>query len=125
MIDAKTFFSNKMNWFLVLLCLVIIAVIGLLIWQKYKQTHQGNIFSGNGRIEATEINIAPRISEKVKEIYVKEGDYVKVGQILVQMNTDSLEAQLKEANGKLLEAQNTVVVDESKLIQKKAKRLQQ
>lgn len=122
MIDAKTFFSNKMNWFLVLLCLVIIAIIGLLIWQKYKQTHQGNIFSGNGRIEATEINISPRISEKVKEIYVKEGDYVKTGQVLVQMNTDSLEAQLKEAKGKLLEAQNTVVVDESKLTQKNSEK---
>ena len=122
MIDMKSFFSNKMNRFLILLCLVIIGIIGLLSWQKYKQTHQGNIFSGNGRIESTEINISPRISEKVKEIYVKEGDYVKAGQILVQMDTDSLEAQLKEAKGKLLEAQNTVIVDESKLAQKKSEK---
>ncbi len=122
MIDMKSFFANKMNTFLILLCLVIIGIIGLLIWQNYKQTHQGNIFSGNGRIESTEINISPRISEKVNEIYVKEGDYVKTGQILVQMNTDSLEAQRKEAKGKLLEAQNTVIVDQSKLTQKKSEK---
>lgn len=122
MIDRKEIFANKMNMFLTLLGLVIIAIICLLIWQKYQQSHQGNIFSGNGRIEATEINISPRISEKVQEIYVKEGDYVKTDQTLVQMNTDSLKAQLKEAKGKWLEAQTMVIVDESKRTQKKSER---
>lgn len=122
MIDIKKLLADKKNLFIAVLVLIIIGILGLLIWQNYIATHKGNIFSGNGRIEATEINISPRIPEKVKEIYVKEGDYVKVGQVLVQMNTDSLEAQLKEAQGKLLEAQNTVVVNQSKLVQQKSEK---
>lgn len=118
MIDVTKMLADKKKLFIAVLGLIIIGILALLVWQNYKETHKGNIFSGNGRIEATEINISPRIPEKVKEIYVKEGDYVKVGQVLVQMNTDSLEAQLKEAQGKLLEAQSSVVVNQSKLVQK-------
>jgi HlyD family secretion protein len=122
MIDTKKWFSDKKKLFFGVLGLIIIAILALIGWQKYRQTHQSNIFSGNGRIEATEINIAPRIPGQVKELYVKEGDYVKSGQVLVQMDTDSLEAQLKEAQGKLLEAQNAVVVNQSKLAQKRSEK---
>lgn len=122
MIDVKKMLADKKNLFIAALVLVIIGILALLTWQNYAATHKGNIFSGNGRIEATEINISPRIPEKVKEIYVNEGDYVKSGEVLVQMNTDSLEAQLKEAKGKLLEAQNTVVVNQSKLVQQKSEK---
>jgi len=40
--------------------------------------------SGNGRIEATEIDIATKLGGHVTDIFVSEGDFVKTGHILAQ-----------------------------------------
>jgi HlyD family secretion protein len=60
--------------------------------------------SGNGRIEATEIDIATKTPGRVKEISVKEGDFVKAGQVVARMDTAVLDAQLREAEAKLQKA---------------------
>ncbi|MBD3770687.1 MAG: HlyD family efflux transporter periplasmic adaptor subunit [Rhodobacterales bacterium] len=54
--------------------------------------------SGNGRIEATEINIATKIPGRVEEILVREGDFVTAGEPLARMQIDTLEAQREEAS---------------------------
>lgn len=112
---------EKKTWIKVL-GIFVILIVGVIIWYNYLVSKNTNIINGNGRIEATEINIAPRMPGKVKQIFVHEGDYVKVGQILVQMDTDVLNAQLKEAKGQLLMAQSSVAINQSKLIQAKNKK---
>ncbi|WP_040536329.1 HlyD family secretion protein [Legionella drancourtii] len=102
-----------------ILGVLVIVIVGFIICYNYLGSKNTNIISGNGRIEATEINIAPRMPGKIKKIFVREGDYVKIGQILVQMDTDVLDAQLKEAKGRLLMAQSSVAINQSKLIQAK------
>jgi HlyD family secretion protein len=52
---------------------------------------------GNGRIEATEINISSKYGGRIDEILVREGDFLKAGAPLVQMQIDTLNAQLAEA----------------------------
>lgn len=110
------------KWVMVAIGALAIGILAYVIWDNFIASKQGNIFSGNGRIEATEINIAPRISGQVKEILVQEGDYVRKGQVLVYMDPDVLDAQLKEAQGILLKAQTTVASNNSKLIQKKSEK---
>ncbi|CEG58619.1 HlyD family secretion protein [Legionella fallonii] len=109
---------EKKTWVKILGILVIV-IVGFIIWYNYLTSKNANIISGNGRIEATEINIAPRMPGKVKDIFVDEGDYVKVGQVLVQMETDVLDARLKEAKGQLLMARSAVAINQSKLNQSK------
>ena len=53
--------------------------------------------SGNGRLEATEVDVATKLSEKVEKVLVNDGDFVKKGQLLAKMQTNVLEAQLAQA----------------------------
>ena len=69
---------------------------GFYFWQKFHPKNVGFAIA-NGRIEATDIDIAAKIPARIEKIFVKEGDFVQAGQLLVQMQTDTLEAQLNEA----------------------------
>jgi HlyD family secretion protein len=53
--------------------------------------------SGNGRIEATEVDVATRFAGRVLEVHVMEGDFVEAGQVVARMDTAALEAQMREA----------------------------
>ncbi|MDY0117788.1 MAG: HlyD family efflux transporter periplasmic adaptor subunit [Sulfurimonadaceae bacterium] len=59
---------------------------------------------GNGRIEATEVSIAPKISGRILEIYVREGDLVEKGQLLAKLDTDELHAKLNLAKAQIKQA---------------------
>jgi HlyD family secretion protein len=86
------------KWLVTGLSIVVVAVIGLFIWVKMKPTGPGEGFvSGNGRIEATEVDIATKLSGRVEAMMVDEGDFVTLGQPLAEMQIDVLEAQRDEA----------------------------
>lgn len=51
----------------------------------------------SGTIEADQIAIVPEISGRVVELRVKEGDTVRAGDILVQLDTALLDAQIQQA----------------------------
>jgi HlyD family secretion protein len=53
--------------------------------------------SGNGRIEATEVDVAARFGGRVEAVLVEEGEFVKAGQLLARMQVQSLQAQRDEA----------------------------
>ncbi|WP_151447662.1 HlyD family secretion protein [Lacisediminimonas profundi] len=72
-------------------------------WQALqpKNTLPAGLASGNGRMEAVEIDVAARTSGRIKEILVNEGDFVQPGQVLARMDTQVLEAQKREAQAQL------------------------
>jgi acetyl/propionyl-CoA carboxylase alpha subunit len=53
--------------------------------------------NGNGRIEATEIDVATKLPGRIEDILVREGDFVTAGQPLAKMRLETLEAQRDEA----------------------------
>jgi HlyD family secretion protein len=53
---------------------------------------------------------------------VEEGDFVKAGQVVARMDTDTLEAQLREAQAKLQEAIDAVETARSQLVQREAEK---
>ena len=57
--------------------------------------------SGNGRIEATEIDVATKLGGRVDSILVKEGDFVKAGQVVAKMQFQVLDAQRGLFNAEL------------------------
>ena len=59
---------------------------------------------GNGRLEATEVYICTKLSERIAAIYVSEGDFVEKGQLLVEMQTHVLKASLAQAKARLAQA---------------------
>lgn len=76
----------------------VVVLAGYLVWDAMRHNGPGEGFvSGNGRIEATEIDIAAKLPGRVKAVLVNEGDFVKPDQLLANMQIDTLEAQLNEA----------------------------
>ena len=90
----------------IIISLLVIATVAM-AWYLIKSYKEEAIYrnpafsSGNGRLEATEINIAAKLAGKIEELLVDEGDYVKAGQTLVQMQTNTLVAELEQANAQI------------------------
>ena len=57
--------------------------------------------SSNGRLEATEVDVATKLAGRLIEVRVREGDRVEAGQIVAQIDTESLEAQRRQAEAEL------------------------
>lgn len=87
------------KWRRLVFIVAAIAVVGIgaFFWWKALQPKNEGIASGNGRIEGTDVDIAAKIAGRIEKIFVREGEFVKAGQLLVQMQIDTLEAQLNEA----------------------------
>ncbi len=108
--------------------LFLTAVGGWLLWQHFQVPELPTEFaSGNGRIEATEYDIATKRAGRVGEVLAREGDMVDAVQILASMDSADLEAQLREAEARLREAragknyaEAIVVQRESELVYAKA-----
>jgi HlyD family secretion protein len=62
---------------------------------------------------ATEIDVAAKIAGRVEEILADEGDFVRAGQILARMDTNVLEAQRREAEAQLAQAQISIEAAEA------------
>ena len=74
-------------------------------WQSRQQQLPAGIVSGNGRIEADEVDVATKYVGRVQELLVNEGDLVQPGQLLVQMDTAELQASLERAKAELARAE--------------------
>ena len=80
------------------LAAVLVAAAAGYAWLKMHPAGPGASFvSGNGRIEATEIDIATKMPGRVQNILVNEGDFVAAGQVLAHMQVQTLDAQRDEA----------------------------
>ena len=94
------------------------------LWQRSERDHyQEGLISGNGRVEATEIDIATKMAGRVKEVLVDEGDFVKEGQVLVRMQVDVLEAQLQEAQAQLRQAENSIITAKAQVTARKSDKM--
>lgn len=84
-----------------LLVLAAIAIVLAATWWFLRggvdEGAVAGLVSGNGRIEATEIDVAARMPGRVEDILVREGDFVVAGQPVARMQLDTLQAQLAEA----------------------------
>ncbi|PWW31739.1 HlyD family secretion protein [Chromohalobacter israelensis] len=88
---------------------VLLALVGYIAWSMLRpDALDASIASGNGRIEATEIDIATQLSGRVAEILVDEGDFVEPGQLLARMDTRTLDAQLRQAQAELQRMRNAL-----------------
>jgi HlyD family secretion protein len=77
---------------IVLVLLIILAVAGYFIWQNQNR-QDATLLTASGTIEATEISISPELSGKISEVKVGEGDNVKIGEVVIQMDETILKAQ--------------------------------
>jgi HlyD family secretion protein len=115
--------DQQKRWSIRIAGVLMLAILGTVVWQKYggNNTDKG-LVSGNGRIEATEIAVAAKIAGRIKDILVREGDFVTAGQVVAVMDTEVLEAQLRQAKAQLLQAQSAVATAYSQLAQRESEK---
>src|SRR5574343_1715172 len=75
--------------------------------------------SGNGRFEATEVDVATKIAGRLVEIGPREGDWVEAGSVVGRLDADDLRAQLRAAEAQVVQAQKAV--DETRAGVRKSK----
>lgn len=97
--------NKKLKKILPFTIIVVLVAVAYYVWQSAHSDGLGEGFiNGNGRIEATEIDISTKLAGRVEKVLVQEGDFVKAGQLLAVMQTDVLRAQLNEAKAQYQKA---------------------
>ncbi|MBZ0072898.1 MAG: HlyD family efflux transporter periplasmic adaptor subunit [Gammaproteobacteria bacterium] len=105
------------------LAALLAVVVAVLAWQRYGvHDEAAGLASGNGRIEAVEVNVATKIPGRVAAILVDEGDFVTAGQVVAQMDTEVLEAQLRQAQAQWQQARSAEATARSQLAQREAEK---
>lgn len=93
------------------------------LWQILKPDGlPDGIVEGNGRIEAVEMDVSAKSPGRIRDILVDEGDFVKAGQVVAHMDTDTLTAQKAEAEAQLAQARNGVLTAQSQVAQQESNR---
>ncbi|MAS15406.1 MAG: hypothetical protein CMH69_19160 [Nitratireductor sp.] len=96
--------ASGRNW-LVVAAIAVVAVAGWYTWKNAQgDSLPPGIATGNGRIEAVEIDVASKMAGRIEEIQVNEGDLVSAGQPLARLETRQLQASLRQAEAELKRA---------------------
>lgn len=108
------------------LLLVIVIVLGVAAYFAWKELQPAGLPEGfassNGRIEATEIDIATKTAGRIVDVRADEGDFVTAGQVLAQMDTDVLNAQRKELQAEERRAHTAVATAKSLVAQRESEK---
>jgi len=108
----------------ILLIAGVVVVAGVFLGYQYLQSRKNalprGIASGNGRVEAKLVDATAKEPLRVKDILVDEGDLVQPGQVLVHLDTVTLDAQLAEANAQVASAQEQLAVVNAAIEKSKA-----
>jgi HlyD family secretion protein len=101
--------------------IALVAVAAAVAWYLFRpQGLPEGFASGNGRIEATEVDVAAKIPGRLKEIHVREGDFVRPDQVVAQMDVATLEAQHSEYVAKHKQALDAVATADARVAMARA-----
>lgn len=81
-----------------------IAATGLTTWYFLSRPKPADL-QLSGRIEGYQTDIGAKIGGRVNYIAVREGDQVKMGQVVARLNDDEIQAQLRGAQARITAAQ--------------------
>ncbi len=115
--------TGARTWLVRLGIALAFVAIGYLAWQWLRPAPlPAGLAKANGRIEATDIDIATKTAGRVKQILVDEGNLVSAGQVLVRMDTEALEAQKREAQAQRKRATIGIDTARAQVVQRKAEK---
>ena len=109
--------------FRIAIALIAVGVIAFVAYQYVESRRRAvpeGIAYGNGRIEAKLADVAAKEALRVKDVLVEEGDLVRPGQVLVHLDTVTLDAELAEANANVAAAKERLAVAEATIAKVKS-----
>jgi HlyD family secretion protein len=104
----------------VLILVAVVVAVTVLWWVLRPKGLPPGIAAGNGRIEATEIDIAAKIPGRIVEVLAREGDFVQPGEVLARMDTLTLRAQRAEAEAQVRQAEDAYQTAQSTVVQRRS-----
>lgn len=107
---------NLVFW---VLALAVLAGGAYYIYQHRPAGLPAGFAFGNGRLEATEVDVATKIAGRLAELGPREGDWVESGSVVGRLDADDLRAQLRAAEAQVVQAQKAV--DETRAGVRKSK----
>jgi HlyD family secretion protein len=111
----NSYFSRK-----TLIGLATGALLALVLgWVSLADKDRGpptGFVTSNGRLEVTEVFVATRIPGRLKSVYVDEGIVVRSGQILAEVEVESLLAQRSEALARVQQALEAIATSEAQVL---------
>ena len=84
------------------------VAIGFYLYQQRPAGLPAGLASGNGRLEATEVDVATKVAGRLSELGPHEGDWVEAGAVVAWLDADDLRAQLQAAEAQVRQAQRAV-----------------
>jgi HlyD family secretion protein len=93
------------KWIGIGAAVAIVAFIGVRYLVKRHNRLPEGIASGNGRLEGKLVDVAAKEPLRVKEVLVDEGALVKPGQVLVRLDTSTLDSELAAAEASVAAAE--------------------
>jgi len=94
------------------------AYLGYRYWQSTQSAIPPGIAYGNGRVEAKLADTSAKEALRIKEILVNEGDLVQPGQVLVLLDTVTLDAELAEARASVAAAEEKIAATEAAIVRR-------
>lgn len=97
------------RWLNIILVAAAVALLaGVAWWSLRPEAENPGLTTGNGRIEATEIDVATRLPGRLAEVLVEEGEILEPGRAVARMDTATLEAELAQARAQQRRAENAL-----------------
>ncbi|WDG56430.1 biotin/lipoyl-binding protein [Pseudomonas chlororaphis] len=103
--------SSRLFAFALLALLLIAGGFGY--WKSTLDRLPEGLSMGNGRLEATEVQIASKTPGRLAEVLVDEGDKVSKDQLLARMDTRTLEAQRAQAEADVVRTRENLAAAEA------------
>ena len=97
-----------------------IAAVESLINRLRGRDMPEGIYKTNGRIEATQVDVAAKYPGRLATETVDEGDEVTAGQVVATISSPETEAQLRNAQAQLLKAKQDVAAAVATVAQRKS-----
>ena len=117
---SKTISKKSLMRIILVIAVAGVAFFGYQYWKMMQSSLPEGFASGNGRIEAKLVDAAAKEALRVKEILVDEGDLVKPGQVLVRLDTVTLDAELAAAKANVAAAQERLAIANAGIVRAKS-----
>ncbi|WP_321407133.1 HlyD family secretion protein [Tolumonas auensis] len=98
----SAFSFSRRSLFFLLLC-ILAGSAAYWYYQQPTATYSDLVY-GNGRLEATEVDVATKIAGRLSSIEVQEGDDLQVKQKIAEIEATELQAQLRAAEAQVQQA---------------------
>lgn len=107
--------SRRPSPVIIIVIVLAVAAIGYFAYQQWNQNNAASQLTASGTIEATNVNVAPELAGKVKDVLVDEGQTVKTGDALMHLDDSLLQAQKQQATAGLSVAQSAAATADAAL----------